>query len=77
MPRPDFGNHVVDVESCGYRTKLSCKYVVPGLTMHDLARIFDDAAKEGDSLAGNPSKWPTNLGINAVTEEILKAIYGE
>ncbi len=75
MPRPDFGTHTIEHDG----VKLSCRYIAPGLTFHDLAKIFHEAkgqSKPGDELAGNPAKWPDNRGIYAVAEAVLDAIYG-
>ena len=55
---------------------LECKYYVPGLTLHDLAMIYDDAVKEADPadhLSGNPSVWPTNRGLKAVVDAVIEA----
>lgn len=76
--RPDFGEHLEDFESGGYKTTLACKYIVPGLTFQDLSRIFHDAkakAEPGDEYAGNPARWPDERGIYAVVEAMLDAIY--
>ena len=50
--------------------------LVPGLTLYDLAVIFEDArnsAQPGDELAGDPSRWPTIRGIMAVVLATKKA----
>lgn len=72
---PDFGEHVINHEG----TELSCRYIVPGLTFHDLSAIYHQAKSEanpGDEYAGNPAKWPDNRGLWAVVEAMMNAICG-
>lgn len=74
MKRPDFG--VVTMEYDGLL--LEAKAIVPKLTLHDLVRVYEKAFKntpEGDSLSGNPNKWPVVQGVDAVVEAVLDAIY--
>lgn len=74
--RPDFGRHEIVHDG----VKLTCRYIAPGLTLHDLVVIFADAYKKAEEepgayLAGNPAKWPNVAGVTAVTEAVLNAIY--
>ena len=74
MARPDFGEIYTEHEG----VTLSCKAVAPGLSMHDLVRIFHAAeqeAKPGDELSGNPNKWPVVRGVSAVSEAIIAALF--
>lgn len=79
MPVPDFGEKIVDHEDAIYGTiKLSCKYMAPGLTMHDIMMAYYEAEKgcsPGDQFAGNPAKWPGARGVSAVLDLVLKAVY--
>lgn len=78
MPRPDFGKSYV--KTADGQAVLECRNIAPGLTMQDLTMIFERAKNEaepGDEFHGNPAKWPNVRGVHAVTEAILKAIYGE
>jgi hypothetical protein len=72
---PDFGENVVEHDG----VKLSCRYYVPGLTLHDLVMIFERAHNDPNNnrFAGDPSKWPDVAGVKAVTDAILEAIYKE
>jgi hypothetical protein len=75
MARPDFGIDTKYYEG----VPLTCRYIAPGITFHDLAMAFEKAKNEaepGDELSGNPAKWPTNRGIMAVSNMLLDAIYG-
>lgn len=69
---PDFGEHTVVHDG----VELTCRYVVPGLTFHDLAMIFEAAKNnpENSSVAGNPSKWPDNAGLIAVIDAMFEAL---
>ena len=72
--RPDFGMIVDNSDGI----ELSCRAVVPGLSLHDLVMLFDaahDGAKPGADLSGNPSEWPVVRGVNAVAEAMLDALY--
>lgn len=77
MSVPDFGWQDEEVVLGGQKTILTCRYVAPGLTLKDLIKLYEEAYAEGDSLAGNPSKWPTNKGIMAVVNAVLEAIYDD
>lgn len=60
--------------------ELQCRFIAPGLTLHDLVVAFEDAkaqARPGDEFASNPSRWPEVRGIIAVRNAIVRAIYGE
>ncbi len=75
VSKENFGEATIDYHE---GVKLSCKNIVPGLTLHDLTMIFEKAKKKaepGDEYGGDPSKWPDVRGITAVTEAILEAIY--
>lgn len=75
MAIPDFGWDEQDFHG----TKLTCRFVAPGLTFSDLYRVYTEAEKDlqaGDALRGNPSKWPGARGVKAVTEAVLAAVYG-
>lgn len=70
---PYFGIHETEVQ----RVKLTCRYVAPGMTMHDLRQIFEKAeavCEPEDKFSANPGKWANSRGIKAVTEAILDAI---
>lgn len=72
--RPNFGKLYSHHEG----VTLECRAIAPGLSLHDLMMVFEEAekaCKPGDEFAGNPSKWPTMLGINAVVEAVLVAVY--
>lgn len=72
---PDFGEHSTFHEG----VELTCRYAAPGLTLHDLIRVFSEAkakSRPGDELSGNPSKWPDVRGVNAVLDAVLRAVYG-
>jgi hypothetical protein len=69
MTIPDFGMHQKD--------GLECKYIAPGLTLHDLVGIYENAQEGKDDLSGNPGKWGVVRGVNAVTEAVLAAVYNE
>jgi len=76
LARPDFGMHETEHQG----VKLTCSYVVPGLTMSDLVQIFHDAERQAephDQFSANPAVWPTVRGVSAVTDAILDAIYGK
>jgi hypothetical protein len=68
----DFGESSFEHEG----VTLTCRNVAPGLTMQDLTNAFDRAWQEAspqDALAGDPSKWPINRGVAAVTDLIVRA----
>jgi hypothetical protein len=70
---PYFGMHETEVQG----VKLTCRYVAPGMTMHDLRQIFEKAeavCEPEDKFSANPGKWANSRGIKAVTEAILDAI---
>ena len=50
---------------------VTIRRIAPGLTIHDLVMVYENAAKNGNEFAGDPSVWPTSLGVLAVTEKIL------
>lgn len=58
---------------------MECRAIAPGLSLHDLVMAYEKASKspECDSLSGNPGKWPTVRGVEAVAEVLLSAIYGD
>ena len=68
---PDFG--MVRSEYDG--VVLECPATAPGLTLHDLVCMFEEASATGNPLAGNPSEWPVTRGVQAVRDAIMKAIY--
>lgn len=70
--RPDFGTHTED--------GLSCRYMAPGLTMHDIMRVFVDAEAEWkpvDDLSANPSKWKNFRGVTAVVDAVVEALVAQ
>ena len=71
---PDFGMKTVVTDS---GIELSCSYAIPGYTMQDLVKIFNEAAnREGnDQFAGNPAKWPTVAGVSAIVDICVKQLY--
>jgi len=72
---PDFGLIQSDVQGI----PMTCRAIAPGLSIHDLVMIFDEAhnaAQPGDEMAGNPSRWPVTRGIKAVADAVLIAVYG-
>jgi hypothetical protein len=68
---PDFGM----LRQEGLGGVLECRAIAPGLSLHDLTMIFEQAAKDGNPIAGNPSEWPTVRGVKAVAEAVLNAVY--
>jgi hypothetical protein len=49
MTRPDFGKHYTQIDRPGGAPLiLSCGYVAPGVTFHDLAMAFEKASKEAE-----------------------------
>lgn len=77
MKRPDFGDHSYITDD-KYKVELTCRYIAPGLTLHDLTMIGERAEKEaepGDEFAGNPSKWPCVRRTRAIVEAVLDAVY--
>lgn len=71
MPQPDFGWK----EEMFGTVPMRCRYAAPGLTLHDLTMIFEEAKKGGNEVAGDPSEWPDVRGVKAVTEAVLAAVY--
>lgn len=74
---PDFGKHVVEFESGGYKTTLECNYIVPGLTLMDLMKKFQEAHDNPDNseYSSNLTKTPDGAGVLAVIKAILDALY--
>lgn len=79
---PDFGVvREIWEEPSGLKIELECKAIVPGTTLHELAVIYENAYNEADSdssakYSANPSKWPSNVALQAVVDKILEQIYG-
>lgn len=42
--------------------------------MRDLVMAFEQAAKTGNNLSGNPANWPTVKGINAVLDMVFEVL---
>ncbi len=56
---------------------MECDYIIPGHTLQDLMKIYDDATKGPDisPFSGNPSKWPNVAGVRAVVEVCLVELH--
>lgn len=70
---PDFGEN----KTTHGGVTLTCKNVAPGLTLHDLVMIHENAAAEskpGDCLSADPLKWPVVRGVDAVVTAIMKSL---
>lgn len=53
------------------------RMVVPGLTLHDIVMVFENAknkAKSSDRVAGNPTVWPEVRGVKAIIATIIDAL---
>lgn len=64
----------------GYPIELECRYMVPGLTMHDIMRIFESAEsawKPEDDLSANPSKWKNFRGVTAVIDAVVEVFVNQ
>lgn len=73
LPRPDFGINTIEIQGM----PMTCRYIAPGLTLHDLTMIFERAKKDprNNPIAGNPSLWPEVAGVQAVVNAVLDAIF--
>src|SRR5258708_21836567 len=77
---PNFGMNVTEnLLPDGKSIQLSCRYKVPGLTMHDLMMIFEKGKNHPDNshYAANPSLWPDVRGLSDVVNAILEAVYSD
>jgi len=76
----DFGTKIEELEENGRKIQLSCKYIAPNLTLHDLMVIFNAAranTKPGDQFSGDPGKWPDVKGVRAVAEALTEAFMSQ
>ncbi len=78
---PDFGMHTVvkDFKDGYPPVTLQCRYMVPGLTMHDLMQIFVKGKEnpKNSEVAADPSRWPEVRGLIDVIDAVLQAVYGD